>query len=398
MSYYQLPKINYTIKPKNIRLTFGNNDEKKIINKSLGEYLNAVKQEINKFIPQWDDAKKITNPYEYIHSNIPYYNMSISKVKPISRSFFKIIEICNIFHLFDNFKSSPLKSYHLAEGPGGFIEAFTFMRKNKKDIYYGMTLIDNSNNKIPGWKKTDIFLSKNKNVIIDYGKTKTGNLYHPDNLKYCFEKYRNSIDIITADGGFDFSLDFNKQESMIFRLLLSEIAFALAIQKQGGHFILKVFDIFHQSSVELIYLLSCFYERVYIIKPHTSRHANSEKYIVCKKFKFSDTTEITDKFISVFHVLDKLDFKKYSISSIIDIPIQYYYILMLTETNAIFGQQQIENIIKTMTLIEHNNIRRDYMTQNKSSNIQKCIQWCLKNKIPYNKNMSPKNIFLGTTT
>ena len=61
------------------------------------------------------------------------------------------------------------------------------------------------------------------------------------------------------------------------------------MQKQGGHFILKVFDIFHQSSVELIYLLSCFYERVYIIKPHTSRHANSEKYIVCKKFKFSDT-------------------------------------------------------------------------------------------------------------
>ncbi|GAG42231.1 unnamed protein product, partial [marine sediment metagenome] len=74
------------------------------------------------------------------------------------------------------FKSSPLKSYHLAEGPGGFIEAFTFMRKNKRDIYYGMTLIDNSNNKVPGWKKTDDFLSKNKNVIIDYGKTKTGNL------------------------------------------------------------------------------------------------------------------------------------------------------------------------------------------------------------------------------
>ena len=29
---------------------------------------------------------------------------------------------------------------------------------------------------------------------------------NPDNLKYCYKKYRNSIDIITADGGFDFSI------------------------------------------------------------------------------------------------------------------------------------------------------------------------------------------------
>ena len=170
------------------------------------------------------------------------------------------------------------------------------------------------------------------------------------------------------------------------------------MQKYKGHFILKVFDIFLRPSLELVYLLSCFYERVYIIKPNTSRAANSEKYIVCKYFKWEDTTEISKKLLAVSQVLNKLDWKTYQIKSIINIPIQYYYINQIIEYNAIFGQQQIENIIKTMTVIERNNYHREYIVQGKNSNIQKCIQWCIKNNIPYNKNICPRNIFLGNIT
>ncbi len=168
------------------------------------------------------------------------------------------------------------------------------------------------------------------------------------------------------------------------------------MQKNKGCFILKVFDIFLRSTTELIYLLSCFYEKVYIIKPNTSRYANSEKYVVCKYFKYSNTKNISKKLLSVFYVLKKINFDKYNIKSVINIPIQYYYLMQLTEFNAIFGQQQIENIIKTMSLIEHSN-RRDYMIQSKNSNIHKCIQWCIKNRLPYNKNICPKNIFLGNS-
>ena len=39
------------------------------------------------------------------------------------------------------------------------------------------------------------------------------------------EKYQNSMDIITADGGFDFSIDFNKQEQLSNRLIFCEIKF-----------------------------------------------------------------------------------------------------------------------------------------------------------------------------
>ena len=397
MSYYQLPRINRVITSSNIKLNISNTESVIYISKSLSHYLCRVKQQITHYLNEWDDIKKITNPYEYIHTNMPHSKGAISKIKPISRSFFKMIEICNIFRIFNNFNYKPIKSYHLAEGPGGFIEAFAYLRKNPEDTYYGMTLIDGNNTKVPGWKKADLFLQKNKNVHIETGKDGTGNLYKPCNLEYCMKKYQNSINIITADGGFDFSIAFDKQEHLALRLIFSQIMFAITMQASKGHFILKVFDIFLKSSVELIYLLSCFYERVYIIKPHTSRYANSEKYIICKYFKFDDTTEISKKFLSVSRVLDKLNWTNYHIRSIINVPIQYYFLNQLTEYNAIFGQQQIENIIKTMMLIEKSGTHREYVLQNKNSNIQKCIQWCLKNNIPYNKNICPRNIFLGNT-
>jgi len=397
MSYYILPRINCNIRPANIKVKFGQNDEQVYINKSLSLYLNRVKEEIDVYINDWDEIKKRTNPFEYIHTTMPHTKNAISKIKPISRSFFKMIEICNIFHLLDAHKEGKITTFHLAEGPGGFIEAMVYMRNNPNDTYYGMTLLDSSNTKVPGWRKAESFLAKNPNVILERGADKTGNLYKPENLKYCRDKYGNSMELITADGGFDFSIAFEKQESLALRLIFSQIAFAITMQKNKGCFILKVFDIFLRSTTELIYLLSCFYEKVYIIKPHTSRYANSEKYIVCKYFKATNTAAITEKFLSVFYVLDKLDFTKYSIASLLDIPIQYYYLIQLTEFNAIFGQQQIENIVKTMLVIEQNNMpRRDYQGQGRQTNIHKCIQWCIKNNIPYNRNLCPKNIFLSS--
>ena len=50
--------------------------------------------------------------------------------------------------------------------------------------------------------------------------------------------------IITGDGGIDVSNDFNKQEELVSKLIVSQIIYAITMQKKGGHFILKIFDIF----------------------------------------------------------------------------------------------------------------------------------------------------------
>jgi hypothetical protein len=135
----------------------------------------------------------------------------------------------------------------------------------------------------------------NKYVHITYGKDHTGdinNLKNIDNVKEIANKYANGVSefyLITADGGFDEGTDFNNKEQLHYFLILNEIYAAMTLQKQEGSFILKVFDIFTDTSIHLLYLLNLLYEEVYIYKPLTSRPTNSEKYVICKNFKSFDT-------------------------------------------------------------------------------------------------------------
>jgi len=394
MTYFVLPYLNNIIDPLNIKLKFQNKSDKlKNINPSLKKYLNDMKNLISNYLYDWDNIKRYTNTYEFIHTLVPKYNKSISKINPISRAFFKLIEIYNTFDIFEDMPDN-INTFHLAEGPGGFIEATTYMRKsNKKDNYHGITLI-NDDKQVPNWRKMDNLLKKFPNINITYGKDGTGNLFHHINLKYCHEKYKNSMNIITADGGFDFSSNFDDQENNAFRLLLTQVFYALSLQKKNGHFILKMFDIFNTNSIQILYLLGCFYKKVIITKPNTSRQANSEKYIICKYFKFEDTSKLTNKLINVLKILEKIDFTKYNISNIINLHMQKIYLDTIIEANAILGNKQIENINSTIKLI-NNKDKSDKLYNLKNNNMNKCIKWCSKNSIPYNKIDSNKNIFLS---
>jgi 23S rRNA U2552 (ribose-2'-O)-methylase RlmE/FtsJ len=390
MSFFLLPHINNTINNDNIELKY-NNDNISYISLTLNNYLNNIKLEINNNYETWDFVKKYTNPYEFIHTNVPNSKCSISKYNPLSRSFYKMIELSNMLNIFDDFKDININTFHLAEGPGGFIEATNYLRKNKSDKYYGMTLIEPTNNNVPGWNKSSSYLEANSNIIIEKGISGTGDLLLVDNLKHCNSLYANSMNIITADGGFDFSIDFNKQELLATNLLFAQVSFAISMQKINGHFILKIFDIFTKTTIDIIYLLSSLYKEVYIVKPNTSRMANSEKYVVCKYFKKSQP-ELINKIISEYHNLQDNPY----ISSIFNFNIDYYYINKLEEINAIFGQQQIENILLTINLINSKNKHKnDKNDKFKIHNVQKCIQWCEKHNIPYNKTINTNNIFLN---
>jgi 23S rRNA U2552 (ribose-2'-O)-methylase RlmE/FtsJ len=414
MSFYLLPSINANTKIQNSSICdmiHGKLSDKvsfsPIINKTLHDYLNKIKLHIETNTNEWDKYKKFTNPYEFIHTIIPNTKQSVSSLKPLSRSFYKMIEICKLLSLLENIPAK-CKSFHLAEGPGGFIEAIAQLRSNKDDLYYGMTLIDNLNNNVPGWKKTDLFLKTYKNVIIESGKDGTGDLMVAENLRYCYEKYHGQMDLITADGGFDFSVDFNNQETSSLKLIFCQIAFAISMQKLNGTFIIKFFDTFTKLSLDLLYLLSNVYEQVYFVKPCTSRYANSEKYIVCKKFKLDNTEMIIKKMYNII-----LNFKNnnldddnnnnihHQLESLFEIEIPYFYSNKVEECNAIFGQQQIENIYMTINLIINANTtpkKNEKLETLKKNNIIKCNTWCQQHNIPFNKQTQNSNIFLMNKT
>jgi 23S rRNA U2552 (ribose-2'-O)-methylase RlmE/FtsJ len=386
MSYYKINKTTDDINEKDLLLNLSAIKDKSCIddfvciNESLYFYLKKTKEQINNN-KNWDIYKKYTNPYEFIHTSYDKTNY-ISKKKPLSRAYYKMIELIQYFNLFKLYENKNIKSFHLAEGPGGFIEAFVDVRKNKFDQYYGMTLINN-NSSIPAWKKSTTFLNKNENVKIETGP-ENGNLYSYNNLQYIIKKHSDSCDIITGDGGFDFSIDFSRQEANSLHLIYSQIIFALNLQKNNGIFIIKFFDLFIKSTLDLIYLLSNLYENVYITKPKTSRYANSEKYIVCLNFNRNKFLKISNKLENIFKVLEKIDLNKYIISSFLSINYNFNFNKSIQEINSIIGEQQLNVINNTLLLIKKSNINSKIENE-KNKNIRKCIDWCIEHNIPFNE-------------
>lgn len=375
MLYFLLPSIQYPLcNLFDIIFKEENDKENNIISNSLKHYLNDIKTQIHEHETDWDIYKKITNPYEYIHTNVPDKKKSICKYKPLSRSYFKMIEIVTYFHLLDKRFHESFRSFHLAEGPGGFIEALCHLRNNKQDKYIGMTILnDDKDPNIPGWKKSQQFLKDNENVYIENGKDGTGNIMSLDNFDYCYQKYRESMDICTGDGGFDFSMDFNHQEQNISTLLFGQIAYALIMQKYKGSFILKIFDCFSYHTIDLLGLLCSCYEKVYITKPQTSRYANSERYVVCKNFLHKNTSKLYQVLRNQLSVI--LENENKPVKRYLNYNYSSFFINKLEECNAIFGQQQVESIYNTISMIIEKQTNYEVLIQH---NIQKCLVWCNK--------------------
>ena len=196
--------------PKIRLLTTKSNDEniKYIISKEKVENLRNCKNQIDEYYNDklWDKIKKNTNPYEIIYiTNKKSRRHSVAKYEPLSRSYFKMIEIAREFFNDVIEKNQNIISVHLAEGPGGFIEAIVNMRRyrlqkkmstyrsntsykkvllkhqDSEDKVYGMTLIS-KNKEIPGWNRSMQFLNNNKNVFILTGMDGTGDLYNLKNI------------------------------------------------------------------------------------------------------------------------------------------------------------------------------------------------------------------------
>jgi len=354
-------------------------DGNSYINKTLSICLNKSKGLIGSKQPEWDKFKKYTNPYEYIHTNIPSTKYPICKLKPLSRSFYKMIELCKTMQLIEALPVDACKTFHFAEGPGGFIEAVVHLRNNLSDVYVGMTLINDQDHGVPGWNKSNLFLENNPSVIIDRGISKDGDILNAENLLDCLDRHNNSCDLVTADGGFDFTTNFNHQETVSLKLIFAQMAFALACQKKSGSFILKMFDTFTEASVDILYILSCVYEEVHFIKPYTSRLANSEKYIVCKNFRIADSKTLI---IAMYNIIKEFRENLYP-SRFLSCDIPYNFLVAIQENNAIFGLYQIECISQTLNLIEFST--EDRLDSIKKKHVIKCMQWCVKFNLPFNK-------------
>jgi len=338
--------------------------------------------------------KKIGNPYELIYTtyNKKRKNDSISLYIPISRSYFKLWEI---FHKFNFFKKFDIKNNlvfsHLAEGPGGFLEATYNYRKNinkkEHDKYYGITLKP-INEHIPCFTKIKKLFNENMNIKIDYG-----NLYVLEDIKKYLENFEGNkkAHLVTADGGFDYSGDFNGQEINSCQIIYSECVIALNALKKNGCFVCKVFDLFSITMVQILYIMYCSFENIYIYKPDTSRPANSEKYLICMYYKDNLSYNDKNNLLNIIGLWYNISENKEEIfnenDSVIlkNIRIDNLFIQKLSAYNEKYIENQMFYLNNTIELAQ-NKIDKDKYYEIIQNQVLKAIEWCKKYNVEINKN------------
>uniref|UniRef100_A0A5S6QRY8 Cap-specific mRNA (nucleoside-2'-O-)-methyltransferase 1 n=2 Tax=Trichuris muris TaxID=70415 RepID=A0A5S6QRY8_TRIMR len=168
----------------------------------------------------------------------------------------------------------------ICAGPGGFTE-YVLWKRGWTARGFGMTLRGKDDFRL------DNFLSASPEMFEPfYGSAGDGDVTKGANLD-SFREFvlqgtgGRGVHLIMADGGFSVEGQENIQEILSKRLYLCQSLCALMVLGDGGNFVCKLFDTFTVFTVGLLYLLWRCFDQMCIHKPHTSRPANSERYLVC---------------------------------------------------------------------------------------------------------------------
>jgi 23S rRNA U2552 (ribose-2'-O)-methylase RlmE/FtsJ len=356
----------------------------------------------------------VVNPFEHTISNyedslknLTKYYLNIKEETPdiLSRAFYKLWEILFMFNLADK---KDLTYAALAEGPGAFIQAVINYRMKlgpgvKNDKIFAVTIHPEKGKFIEMGKQFmgyyDMKAPGLLNVHTTFTEKEAKNHMGKDNgditqvktislFKKDIEKSGEYADLVTADGGFDWE-DENYQEQEGYQLILGEIVAALRVQAKGGSFVLKIFETFTIPSIKLIYLLSSFYEETYLYKPFFSRTSNSEKYIVCKGFKYEQKS-IDKKLKSLENILENMNSMKFVFDIYPDLEIPHDYLDKFKFINTKIANQQQIMINDIVSYIKENNYYGEKYHSYRENQIA-ATKWWVSSFYPPSNNLYEKN-------
>jgi len=365
MNYYIIPKNYFNI---NIKLSLTNDNLKPYLSYSLIFYLNELYNQIFKLQNTENTSEEITieyinkivNPFEFIHTNVPGSIISVSKVKPDANIFFELMEIFQLFNINEILSA-----------------------KHKINIAH-LTPNYTSTNYL-----LDMLREDNEDFIIteDFNFDKLYTMFITNN-------FIKKFDLIICEFNAD---DYTNTKQYIQNMVLIFVIIA-KYQSNLGTCIIKIENVFYKAIVDIIFLLTSFYDKIILAKPIISNVTKGERYLICKSFNSTIVEQSNVNKQLNEHILTKLNnteivSNKY-IESLINDDIPYYFLNKLEESNAIIGQQQLDAYDQIINIFKNRN--RDEKIENlKRQHIQKCIQWCEKNQLPHNKFIDKVNIFLA---
>lgn len=364
MNYYIIPKNNFNIKI-NIQLT--SHKLEPYLSYSLFFYMNSIYNQLLKLQESFRNKNdtisieyinKIVNPFEFINTNVPGLSISVSKVKPESTIFFELMELFQLFEIGDLLSLKyKINIAHLTHNYASTNYLLNMLREDKFD---------------------DI-------ISEDFVYDKLYNLFIKNN-------YINKLDLIICE--FHPS-EYNDTKKYMYNMILI-LLIIIKYQKNQGICVIKIDNILYKTIIDVIFILSGMYDKIYLVKPSISDITKGDRYLICKGFNES----YSNKHILLLDLDEKLLSKvnnefmnNYFITSIIENDLPYYLLNKLEESNLVIGQQQLEAYDQIINIFKNRN-REEKLENLKRTHIQKCIQWCEKNQLPHNKFIDKINIFL----
>lgn len=354
MCYYILPKnynnciIKSTLNNKIVPL-YTSHSSYNYYNSSIELLMDLC---LNNREISFETASTIINTHSFIFNKIPNINISVSKCKYNTSTFYDFIEIVKTFNVFE-------LSNRLTNA--------LVISKN----------MDNSA------EFTDFFTKSYKNVNFNFIDN-----YDDANLQL-ISKYEIMF----------YDTNINNQDLNSYVLnLVNFLLCAFNCQEENGTSIIKIININHKPIVDVLVILTSIYNDVYVIKPITNNILSLDRYVVCKGFIYN--SKKINLYSQYYHTLKKIynnGITNNNIQSIIENEISCFFTTKLNNMNILMVQQQLETINYFINLFK--NINRDEKMENiKKINIQKCVQWCEKNKVTCNKYFVKQNIFASNTS
>lgn len=294
------------------------------------------------------DILRYIIPNYLLVSGIPGKNTFINKLVFKSVVYFDLVEIYNTHHIIDN--KVTMNSLHVGENA----------EESKESLFSKRTIKYEGDN--------HVCLTEMNNVT--YKQIRS--------LRYNTIFYElNDVSNVNT---------YVIQLIQVLMLLINN-------QSENGNCVIKINYTFHKPVIDMLFILSSMYGKVYITKPTSNNIITYEKYIVCCDFD-EETRELNkSNYTTLFHFLRKYS-REHNILRLLDYELPCSFINKIDDINLIYGQQQLEFMNTIISTMKHKN-KVDRLEQALKLNIQKTLQWCVRNNVPYNREYSEKtNLFL----
>jgi hypothetical protein len=344
MIYYLFPRFSIFVAPQSFstipKYQYQNpNQNQKPSppkNKSIVEETNRLSFSLSKYMEEVVHSVSCMDNWNVQVSN-PYNKVAqISKIKHVSFIFYELIEVYHIMNLCWD-KYTKLSSLHLGKDANTTIKMCQYIRKQDQ--------------------------AHDENYSV-YSENYSVNL-----LDYYYREKRNTMDVIIMDA----SSEFEYQNAIE---LIMQLCIGLCAQKHKGTCIIKYGETFSWLSLDILALISHFYEKTFFLKPSICDLASGEKYLVCKNFTYHGLSTKMYETLRMLYL--SIEHTKVRIERLLHISIPLFISSKLEEINSIFGQSRLEHIQHLLTHSEN-----WYSEKTVQDQYQKGKEWCLKHNIPF---------------